>query len=399
MPLHDHHQIVSVDDHLIEHPRVWQDRLPQKFREAGPRIIEQNGQHLWTYDGQVFPTIGLNAVAGKPMEEWGTDPVRYEDMIPGCYDPAARIADMDLDGVQAALCFPSFPGFAGGTFFRGQDKELALQCVQAWNDFYIDEWCPTAPDRYIPLAILPVWDAAASVAEATRVAEKGARTVSFPDSPVPLGLPSFHSDKWDGLWQVCSDAQMPVSLHFGSGSYVPGFSFSSMKPGSDMLAALPDAPFAVAITLFATNLMWTTVDLLFSGKLQQFPNLQFSLAEGGIGWIPYILERTDYVWERHRYYQPIDFDTRPSELFRKHFWGCFIDDENGVKNRHEIGIDRITVEVDFPHSDSTWPNSRKRLAEVLADVPDDECALIVEENARRMLNFPRVPVQEAVPSA
>lgn len=394
MPLQDHHQIVSVDDHLVEHPRVWQDRLPARYRDAGPRIIERDGKHLWSYEDVVYPTIGLNAVAGKPMEEWGMDPVRYEDMIPGCYDPVARIADMDLDGTQAALCFPSFPGFAGGTFQRAQDKELALLCVKAWNDFYIDEWCATAPDRYIPLALLPIWDIDACVAEAERTAAMGARTVSFPDSPVPLGLPSFHSNHWDRLWQVCSDTKMPVSMHFGSGGYVPGFSFSSMAKYSTLEAVngerpMPDSPFAVAITLFATNLMWSTVDLLFSGKLQQFPDLQFSLAEGGIGWVPYILERSDYVWERHRYYQPIDFDARPSELFRTHFYGCFIDDEHGLTNRHTIGIDRITIETDFPHSDSTWPNSRKRAAEVLADVPDDECSMIVEENARRMLNFPR----------
>jgi len=394
MPLRDEHQIVSVDDHLIEHPRVWQDRLPKKFREAGPRIVEKDGMHQWSYDGQIFPTIGLNAVAGKPPEEWGLDPVRYEDMIPGCYDPVARVADMDLDGVQAALCFPSFPGFAGGTFHRAHDKELALLCVKAWNDFYIDEWCATAPERFIPLAILPTWDIDACVAEAERVAAKGARTVSFPDNPVPLGLPSFHSDHWDRLWQVCSETKMPVSLHFGSGSFVPGFSFSSLKPENSMVKALPDAPFAVATTLFATNLMWSTVDFLFSGKLQQFPDLQISLAEGGIGWVPYILERSDYVWERHRYYQNIDFDTRPSDLFRKHFWGCFIDDIHGLKNRHEVGVDRIALEIDFPHSDSNWPNSRKRAAEVLAEVPDDECAMIVENNARRMLNFPRVPAEE-----
>ncbi|GAA2553940.1 amidohydrolase family protein [Mycolicibacterium diernhoferi] len=387
MPLQDHHQIVSVDDHLIEHPRVWQDRLPAKFRENGPQIVELDGKHLWKYDGEIFPTIGLNAVAGKPPQEWGMDPVRYEDMIPGCYDPVARIADMDLDGVQAALCFPSFPGFGGSTFFRGKDRELALQCVKAWNDFYIDEWCATAPDRYIPMAILPVWDIEATVAEAERVAAKGARTVSFPDSPVPMGLPSFHSDHWDGLWRVCSETKMPLSLHFGSGSYVPGFSFSSMA--ASVAPTIPDAPFAVAITLFSTNLMWTTVDLLFSGKLQKFPDLQVSLAEGGIGWVPYILERSDYVWERHRYYQPIDFDARPSDLFRQHFYGCFIDDEHGLANRHTVGVDRITLEIDFPHSDSNWPNSRKRATEVLAEVPDDECALIVEDNARRMLNFPR----------
>jgi predicted TIM-barrel fold metal-dependent hydrolase len=158
---------------------------------------------------------------------------------------------------------------------------------------------------------------------------------------------------------------------------------------ADLAKQNVSAPFAVAITLFATNLMWSTVDLLFSGKLQKFPDLQISLSEGGIGWLPYILERADYVWERHRYYQPIDFDTRPSDLFRQHFWGCFIDDEHGLANRHTIGVDRITLEIDFPHSDSNWPNSRKRAAEVLANVPDDECEMIVETNARRMLNYPR----------
>jgi predicted TIM-barrel fold metal-dependent hydrolase len=388
VPLQDNHQIVSVDDHLVEHPRVWQDRLPEALKEAGPKILEINGTHQWSYDGAIYPTIGLNAVAGKDPKDWGMDPVRYEDMIPGCYDPVARVKDMDIDGVQAALCFPSFPGFGGGTFHRAKDKDLALKCVQAWNDFYIDEWCATAPDRYIPMGILPTWDVELCAAEASRVAAKGARTLSFPDSPVPLGMPSFHGEYWDPLWNVCQDAELPVSLHFGSGSFVPGFSFSSIKPIAGQMS-VPDAPFAVATALFSSNLMWTTVDLLFSGKLQQFPNLQFSLAEGGIGWIPYILERSDFVWERHRWYQNIDMNARPSDLFHEHFWGCFIDDEFGVKNRETVGVDRMMLEIDFPHSDSNWPNSRKRAAEVLADVPDDECTKIVEMNARRLMRFPR----------
>jgi predicted TIM-barrel fold metal-dependent hydrolase len=396
MPLQEHNQIVSVDDHLVEHPRVWRDRLPAKYRDVGPQITEVNGAHVWHYDGNTYPTVGLNAVAGKPREMWGMDPIRYEDMIPGCYDPAARVEDMDLDGIQAALCFPSFPGFAGSTFFHGKDPELARLCVQAWNDFCIDEWCAAAPDRFVPLGMVPFWDIDAAVKEAERIAAKGARTISFPDATVPGGQPSFHSRHWDPLWQVCSDAGMPVSLHFGGGGFVPGYSFSARAGlsskgntlGPENLSA-PDAPFAVAIALFPSNLMWTTVDLLFSGTLQRFPKLQFSLAEGGIGWVPYMLERCDYTWDRHRYYQPIDFDARPSELFREHFWGCFIDDEHGLANRHTIGIDRVMLEVDYPHSDSNWPNSRKRAAEVLANVPDDEVEKIVETNARRMLRFPR----------
>jgi predicted TIM-barrel fold metal-dependent hydrolase len=388
MPLQDHHQIISVDDHLVEHPRVWVDRLPAKYQDEAPQIKEVNDCQLWHYDDDVYPTIGLNAVAGKPREEWGTDPLRYEDMIPGCYDPVARVKDMDVDGVEAALCFPSFPGFGGSTFFRAKDRELAALCTQAWNDFYIDEWCATAPDRYIPMGIIPFWDIDLAVKEAERLAGMGARTISFPDAPVNLELPSFHTDHWDPLWQVCSDADIPLSLHFGSGGYVPGFSFSGAAFKAETLQA-KGVPFAVAIAIFATNSWWTTVDLLFSGKLQQFPNLKFSLAEGGIGWVPYMLERTDFTWERHRYYQDIDFDARPSELFHQHFWTCFIDDDHGLKNREIIGVDRIMMESDFPHSDSNWPNSRKRAQEALMNVPDDEVAQITETNARELLRFPR----------
>ena len=388
MPLQPDHQIISVDDHLIEHPRVWTDRLPAKLRDVGPHIVESDGNRLWMYEGKISHTTGLNAVAGKPRDEWGFEPLRYEDMIPGCYDPVARVRDMDLDGVQAAVCYPSFPGFAGGAFFRAKDKDVARLCVQAWNDFYIDEWCASAPDRFIPMGILPFWDIDLAVAEARRIIDKGARTISFPDSPQPLGLPSFYTRHWDPLWALLSEADVPVSLHFGSGSFVPGFPYASQAPGSNLVETA-DVPFVVSMIHFSSNLMWTTVDLLFSRALQRFPNLKFLLAEGGIGWIPYLLERCDYGWDRHRWYQDVDRDTPPSELFRRHFFGCFIDDEHGVKNRHEIGVERMMIEVDYPHSDSSWPDSRKRASEVLADVPDDEVAQIVESNARRILHFPR----------
>ncbi|STZ72465.1 amidohydrolase 2 [Mycolicibacterium fortuitum] len=170
------------------------------------------------------------------------DPVRYEDMIPGCYDPVARIADMDVDGVQAALCFPSFPGFGGGTFYRAQDRELALLCVKAWK---ISISTSGAPPHRIVMSRWRSCRCGISMRPSPRLSEwrrRGA-DVSFPDSPVPLGLPSFHSDHWDPLWQVCSDAANAVSLHFGSGSYVPGFSFSSMKPVPGQMV-IPDAPFA-----------------------------------------------------------------------------------------------------------------------------------------------------------
>jgi predicted TIM-barrel fold metal-dependent hydrolase len=380
-------QVISVDDHVIEHPTVWQDRLPAKHREAGPRVITTEGrsvdplgnehvgrQQLWQYEGRSYPTIGLNAVAGKSKEEFGIEPISFDDMIPGCWDVQARVKDMDADGIQAQLNFPSFPGFAGRTFYEATDKELAYECVKAWNDFMLDEWCGYAPDRFIPLVITPYWDPSLAATEIRRTAAKGAKAVTFVETPHTSGLPSLHSDHWDPLLAAAQEADMPICMHFGSG-------------GAPAVA--PDANFAVAIALFGTNSEFALVDLLLSPVFHKFPRLQVALSEGGIGWMPWMLERTDYVWDRHRHYTGCNPDVRPSDLFREHITGCFIADEAGVEMRHLIGVDNIAFESDYPHSDSNWPNSRTKLEEALADVPDDEARKIAELNARRVFRFPR----------
>ncbi|GAB3715646.1 amidohydrolase family protein [Nocardiopsis oceani] len=379
MPLQPWMNMFSTDDHLIEHPRVWQDRLPKRFQEAGPRIVEDPREdgppaQVWQYEGGRYPNIGLNAVAGKKPEEYGVDPIRFDEMIPGCYDPKARLKDMDLDGVYGALCFPSFARFSGTMFMGGEDKELALLCTQAYNDFVIDEWSAADPDRLPPVIILPMWDAEASVAEIHRTAAKGAKAISFPENTVPLGLPSFHTDHWDGVFAAASETGMPLAMHFGSSGKPPEIA--------------PEAPFAVMITLYGCNSMSAVTELMFSPVFHKFPDLKVGLSEGGIGWVPYITERADFVWERHRHYQNVNQTVPPSELFRKHVHGCFISDEYGVKNRHDIGIDNITWECDYPHSDSNWPHSRKIAEDVFRDVPDDEVHKMVELNTRRLYNLP-----------
>ncbi len=381
MPLQPYMKLLSTDDHLIEPPTLWTDRLPAKYRELGPRIVEQprgGGQapaEVWRYEDRIYPYIGLNAVAGKGFEDFGMEPTRYDEMIPGCYDPKARLRDMDLDGVWGALCFPSFPRFAGTVFLEGQDKELALLCVQAWNDYVLDEWCPAGPEgRLIPLSMLPLWDVEASVREIHRVAAKGSKAITFPEYTTPLGLPSAYTDHWDPVFSAIEETDMPLCLHFGTSSNPPKTS--------------PEAPFAVTISLFACNSMFAAADLIFSPVFHRHPKLKVGLSEGGIGWMPYLLERMDNTWERHRFYQNLNQDARPSELFKKHFHGCFIDDRFGVSVRHDVGVDRITWECDYPHSDSYWPKSRAYAAEMLADVPDDEVHKMVELNARRLYNIP-----------
>ena len=376
MPMPADVQIVSVDDHVIEHPRVWQDRLPAKYLEAGPRNFrDDDGNDVWEFEGRRAFNIGLNAVAGKQREDFGVDPVRYSDMLAGCYDPKERVKDMDIEGVEAQLCFPSFPGFAGSTFFNATDKDLATACVTAYNDWMIDEWCEANPGRQIPLCLVPFWDIDATVAEAERVAAKGAKAITFTEMPHALGLPSFHTTHWDPFFRICDESGMPVCLHFGSG-------------GAPSVA--PEAPFTTAIALYGLNSQMATVDLLNTRIFERFPNLKFAMSEGGIGWMPYILERVDYTWERHRYYTGMSDARKPSEIFRSNIFGCFIYDDAGLHNLDRIGTDNVMFESDYPHSDSNWPHTRKMLAESLAHLSDDVAAKVAEQNARRVFNFPRV---------
>jgi predicted TIM-barrel fold metal-dependent hydrolase len=367
-------RIISVDDHVIEHPRVWLDRLPAKYEDVAPRIVKlPDGNDTWLYEGRQSGNFALNAVAGKHPRDFGMDPRSYDDMLPGCHDIADRIKDMDIEGTWAQLCFPNFGGFAGSTFYAAEDKDFAKLCIRAYNDFILDEWCAYAPERQIPLIMSPFWDIDASVAEIERTAAKGARSVSFIEAPHKLGLPSFHTDHWDPILRICEEAELPLSMHFGSGGMPQGLA--------------PDGDMFISIALFGLNSMMATVDLLMSDVFYKFPGLKVALSEGGIGWMPYLLERIDYSWGRHKYWCNINADKLPSELFREHIYGCFISDQSGIEQRHRIGIDNIMFESDYPHSDSNWPYTRKLLAEHLVDVPDDEARKIVELNARTLYRF------------
>jgi predicted TIM-barrel fold metal-dependent hydrolase len=392
MPLQEHMRLISVDDHVVEHPQVWTDRLPAALRERGPRVIDakdgmldlngkplRSGSQAWMFDDKIFPTIALNAVAGKAHEDYSWEPYRFEDVRRGCWDPVARLADFDQDGIYGSLAFPTFPGFAGAKFITlTQDRELALACVQAYNDFMLDEWCAADPDRFIPMVILPLWDVEASVKEVKRTAAKGAKALSVPDSPAPLGLPSYYTDHWDPLLAVVEEAGLPLCKHFGTS----GTSRSSRQVS-------PETPETVMISLAGCLSMFALADLLQSPVLHKFPRLKVAMSEGGIGWIPYLLERMDHVWARHRHYETnVNQTVSPSELFQRNVWGCFIDDEIGIKLRHDIGLSRITWECDYPHSDTNWPNARAAAAKQLQDVPDDEVHQIVELNARTLLNLP-----------
>jgi predicted TIM-barrel fold metal-dependent hydrolase len=369
--LPDDARVISVDDHIIEHPRVWQDRLPARFAERGPRVVKEAGIPIWMYDGRRYPPLGLDAVAGDDPTEFKLDPKAFELMRPGCYDPVARLLDMDQDGIDASLAFPQFPRFAGQTFLEAQDRELALLCVRAWNDFVLDEWCAAEPSRLIPLSIMPMWDPQLSAEEVRRTAARGSRAVTFSENPAALGLPSFWSTEWDPFLTALEETETPLCLHIGSSS----------RP----IIPHADAPIAEIVALLSLLSMQALVDLTLSPVFNRHPQLKVMLSEGGIGWVPYMLERLDQVFDRHRHHSKVNVVQSPSECFAEHIWTCFIRDEGGLEARHRIGVDKIMFEADYPHSDCVWPDSRAGLAEQLKDVPTDEAVLIAGETAAKLL--------------
>jgi len=389
--LKDDQKLISVDDHIIEHSRLWLDRMPAKYAATAPRVVELPSGHplregaegpmqQWRFEGVIDGNTALSASAGTEFQERGMEPQHFDDIRPGAIDPRARLSDMDEDGVWAEINFPNYPGFAGRRFQKTEDPELGIACVKAWNDFAIDEWAAAAPDRYIPLVIVPFWDVREAVVELERCASKGARTFSFPDNPANIGLPSFQTDHWEPLWSTAEDTEMPVCMHFGSGGIKDGLS--------------EDAPMAAHTSVMGSTLSHSMVELCFSPVFHRHPRLKVVYSEGQIGWMPFFVQRMDQVWDRYRFYRPtgklkrkFNADVPPSELFRRHIWGCFIDDPVGLSLRHEIGIEKIMFEADFPHDDSHYPRTRVDAARMLAQIPDVEVALIVEGNARRLFRF------------
>jgi predicted TIM-barrel fold metal-dependent hydrolase len=369
-------KLFSVDDHIVEPADVWTARLPTKFQEKGPHVIEADGRQFWVYEDQRSATMGLNALAGKDPADWGTDPVRFTDLIPGCYEAAARADDFRADGIVASVLFPSLPGFGGRVFFQMKDKELADLCVRAYNDFVIDEWCAAAPDIFVPTIILQLWDPELAAAELRRCAARGARAVSFPENPSYLKLPSLHTDHWDPVFQAFEETGVVCSMHLGSSGHIP--------------IPTPDSHFSVAITAAPAVVgIETLTDILFGTLPRRFPNVQFVLTEGGVGYVPYVLERADFVWGKHQFWAPFG-DIKPSEIFHRQFAVCAVNETFGLcKDAIDlIGIDNILWESDYPHSETTWPSSQTQAAKVLGHLSTEQIDKITYQNAERIFNFP-----------
>jgi predicted TIM-barrel fold metal-dependent hydrolase len=385
---------ISVDDHLIEPARLWDERVPERWRENAPHIVREGDSEHWVYEDRQIVTTGLNAVAGKAREEFSPEPITYEDMREGCYEPSARVADMNQGNVLSSMLFPSFPRYCGQVFHEAKDKDLALLCVRAWNDFILEELAGAYPGRFIPMMLIPLWDPAAAAEEIERTAALGAKSIAFSENPTKLGLPSIHTDYWDPVFRSADEAGFVLSMHVGS--------------SSNLIRTSPDMPtLAFMAYSAAANQAGTLLDWLFSGNFERFPGLKIALSEGSIGWIPYFLERAEQVIDKQRFWASrfdidmnashargeakgaarFSLDTDIRRLFKDHVFGTFIEDHAGLRLLDVIGEDNVMLECDYPHSDSTWPDTISLANKWLGELPEDVQHKITVGNAARVYDF------------
>jgi predicted TIM-barrel fold metal-dependent hydrolase len=299
----------------------------------------------------------------------------YDDMRPGCWDAKERKKDFELNWVDGSLPFPTFPRFCGQTFYEGEDKELGLACVQAYNDWMVEEWCAPSGGRLIPLCIVPLWDPQLAAAEVLRCADKGSHAIAFSENVSKLGFPSLYTGEWDVLFQACQDTDTTISMHIGSSSSMPTTS--------------PDAPLATSMSLYAQNAQGSLCDWVFSGSLARFPSLKIAYAESQVGWMPFQLERMDSVWRDG--VGGVDLPIAPSEQVRGRVFGCVFDDLVGLRSRDWVGLEQILFETDYPHSDGTFPHSRKVAHGLFAaaGMDADECYAVLRGNAIKAYGLER----------
>jgi predicted TIM-barrel fold metal-dependent hydrolase len=391
-------KIISADDHALEPPDLWTSRMPRKLLDAAPRVerlpagtkkVDSMGRisaipgtegppaDYWFFDDQYWCLTRQWAAAGFDRDDMDDTPVTYDDIRPGCFRQSDRLADMDINGIDASLCFPNYSRFAGQRFLDMQDREVALACVQAYNDWMVEEWCGTSEGRLIPLCIVPLWDARLAAAEVYRNAERGVRAACFTEMPENLGLPATRSGEWDPFYQACNETSSVITMHIGSGTV--GFQTPGMSP-------------TATLALQFVTCAGSMADYLTGGVLARFPNIKLYYAECQVGWIPYLLDRLDDCWMTYPFRrQGRPADELPSTFYRGRVYSCMFKDQVGTRLLDLIGEDQVMFECDYPHGDGTWPETPKRAEALVGGLAPEVQRKILRTNAIELFGLSLAP--------
>jgi predicted TIM-barrel fold metal-dependent hydrolase len=369
------YRVISSDNHVMEPPDLWQSRIEPKFRERAPHTVREDDGDWWYCDGLKITTgFGFGgAQTGRRFEEPGelTTGDVFENVRPGGYIPEEQIKDMDLDGVDVSILYPTL----GLQLFKVPDGELLTAIFRTYND-WLAEFCQTSPKRLTGIAMVNVDDVQVGVQELERC-----RKLGFVGAMITVYPPEqrrYDSPEYEPLWAAAQDLRMPLGLHaatnrFGSGE---GDRTSTNR-------------FAVTIN-FDHYVRMSLTDMIFSGVFERYPNLQIGAVEHEISWAAHFLDRIDYNYnQRARGITGYRFKDNmlPSDFFHRNVFLGFQEDPLGIRLRDIIGVDSLMWGSDYPHHESTFPRSREILEEILAECTEEEKAKIAGGNAARVYNL------------
>ena len=370
------YRIISSDNHVIEPADLWATRVEPKFKERAPHVVYQgdpggdvNGD-WWFCDGYKVMSPTMGTLAGVRFEEPERINLkgRMEDVILGGYIPEEHVKDLDIDGIDVSILYPT----VGLLLYSVPDSDLVTSSFGTYND-WLAEFCKPFPNRLKGIAMLNLDDVPSGVKELERCAKMG-----LPGAMIAVYPPearSYDKPEYERLWAAAQDLDIPLSLHVGTIRPNPGVEVDFES---------------TTATQMSNNDHWVRMSLgnmIFSGVFERYPKLQIGAIETELAWIPHFLDRIDYNYtQRQSEVAPYRFkgDALPSDFFHTNVFVSFQEDAMGIRDRHVIGLDQLMWASDYPHPESTFPRSREIIEEIMVDCTEEEKAMIVGGNSARV---------------
>ena len=374
-------RIISADSHIVEPADFWSRYMDPEFADRAPRArTDDHGAVEFVVDGDtVLGSVGAPSQAGIRFDDPSAVSFEgtWDEVRPGCADPGPRLADMERDGVDGEVIFPTLGARIYGVI-RGP---LRQACFRAGNDWLIKEFCAADTNRFKGMALLDPDDVPAAVAELTRCVEAGLAGAMIPTYPGE-DRPYFHPD-YDPLWAAAQDLDVPLTFHIAATCAGPG--------QLSIFTSEWNAPDAAAYS--ATQDYWVRRSLgsmIFAGVFERFPGLRVAVVEHELAWAPYFLEKMDVTYKELSQTAPYRFKDQglPSDFFRGQIFCTFQEDKRGLDMLSDmIGTDTLMFGSDYPHAESTWPRSRQFINDLLAGVDRDVRAKLVCDNVAGLFKF------------
>ncbi|MEW6271682.1 MAG: amidohydrolase family protein [Thermodesulfobacteriota bacterium] len=372
--------IIDADAHVNEPPELWQERVPARLRQRAPKVLHTADGDVWSFDdGKKLRPVGLTATAGLSYLQFRPSGLDYASIRPGSFDTAARLADLDADGIWAQILYPSVTLAGARTY--SDERALQLACVRAYNEWLLD-FCAPSGGRLVPQAIVPITTADDAVAElewAIKAGHKGALIAAFPNGSYEP------TDEDDRFWALAQEAEFPLGIHIGS------FTDAGLQP--TLVQSTLGFLAAAGGSKSGADSIPATLRVMFSGACVKYPRLRFVVVEGNIGWIPTVMEQIDDMFLRYRWFTGASeiMKKMPSRIFHESFWATFMIDTIGIELRHHMNVDHLMWSTDYPHTGTDWPNNRVTIARLFRGVPKAEVKKMLHDNARALYRLDHVP--------